>query len=145
MSKLLEEARKCKRDQLGMTQLMRAVRDNNVEHVRQLFRLGCPAAVVHAQDSDGWTALLLASYSGCEAVVRELLAHGADVNTKAKNGWTPLMNASFRGHLAVVRLLCDTPWIALTARCAEMTALGWALHYRYADVAAFLRSRGAPE
>ena len=77
--------------------------------------------------------------------MRELLAHGADVNIKDKHGWTLLMRASINGHLAVVRLLCDAPGIDLTARCAGMTALGWALHYKYAEVVALLRSRDASE
>ena len=61
VSKLLEEARTCKRDELGRTQLMRAAKANDVERVRQLFQLGCPAAVIDAQNPDGSTALHYAS------------------------------------------------------------------------------------
>ena len=46
VSKLLEEARKCKRkdyrDIKGVTQLTRAAWDNDVERVQQLLGLGCP-------------------------------------------------------------------------------------------------------
>ena len=79
--------------------------------------------------------------------MRELLAHGADANIKAKDGWTPLMSASCSGFLAAVRLLCDAPGIDLAARGGwkEPTALSWALRYNRAEVAVFLRSRGAPE
>ena len=38
------------------------------------------------------------------------------------------------GDLAATGTLLDKP----------LTALGWALHRNHADVAAFLRSRGAP-
>ena len=77
----------------------------------------------------------------------ELLAHGADVNIKDEGGWTPLTSASSEGHLAVVHLLCDAPEIDLAARggYANRTALGLARQYGHAEVAAFLRSRGAPE
>ena len=63
------------------------------------------------------------------------------------SGWTPLISASFRGHLAFVRLLCDAPGIDFAARAGGMklTALGWAVYRKHAEVAAFLRSRGAPE
>ena len=88
VTKLLEEARKCKREDYewhkGTTQLMRAAWDNDVERVRQLLRLGCPTAVVNAQDDRGFTALRWASYHSHEAVVRELLAHGADVNYRGQ-------------------------------------------------------------
>ena len=80
--------------------------------------------------------------------MRELLAHGADVNLKDKHGWTPLMMASISGHLAVVLLLCDAPGIDLAARSSDLTkltALGWALYFKHTEVATFLRSRGAPE
>ena len=77
----------------------------------------------------------------------ELLAHGANVNIKSEGGWTPLMEASFGCRLAVARLLCDAPGIDLAARSSSRrTALGWTLHSdKYAEVTAFLRSRGAPE
>ena len=152
VSKLLEEARTCKRVEHVYTrdtaQLLRAVWNNDVERVRQLFRLGCPTVVVNAQDADGRTALFWASGRGHEAVVRELLAHGADVNIKDKDGWTPLLEASCEGHLAVVRLLCDVPGIDLVARSCDstkLTALRWALRHNHAEVATFLRSRGAPK
>ena len=126
---------------------MRAARDNDVERVRQLFRLGCPTVVINSQNGGGTTALHWASDRGHEAVVRELLAHGADVNIKDKAGWTPLMNASLWSLLVVVRLLCDAPGIDLAARdsCEKLTAVGYALRYKRAEVTAFLRSRGAPE
>ena len=76
---------------------MRAAEDNDVELVRQLFRLGCPN--VNSQDSKDNTALCWASNCDHEAVVRELLAHGADVNIKNTWDWTPLMRASSYGDL----------------------------------------------
>ena len=79
--------------------------------------------------------------------MRELLAHGADVNIMDNYGWTPLMHASYYCSLAVVRLLCVAPGIDLVARSSNSgrTALGLALHKDRAEVAAFQRSRGAPE
>ena len=122
--------------------------DNDVERVRQLFRLGCPAAVVNVQNADGRTALFCASARGHEAAMRELLANGADVNIKSKTGLTPLMFASTWSLLAIVRLLCDAPGVDLAARggySMKLSALGRALYRKRVDVAAFLRARGAPE
>ena len=151
VSKLLEEARTCKREECmginGMTQLIRATWNNDVERARHLFRLDCPIAVVNARTVGGATALHIASERGYEAIVRELLAHGAEVNIKDIDGMTPLMMASYYGHLAVVRQLSDTPGVDLAARNGSLfrNALGMAMAYDNSEVAAFLRSRGAPE
>ena len=65
--------------------------DNKVERLRQLFRLGCPTAVVNTLDIRDETALRQLCAYKHEAVMREL-ADGADVNIKG--GWTPLIWAS---------------------------------------------------
>ena len=154
VGEMLREARAWRRDESGWTQLMRAARANNVERVRQLFCLCCPN--VNAQNTTGLAALHFASQYGREAVARELLVQGADLNIRDEDGFTPLMDASYCGFLAVVRLLCDAPGVDLAVRgtsvqeddaYVELTlnALGWALEGSHEDVAAFLRSRGAPE
>ena len=48
--KLLREARACKRDEIGRTQLTRAAMDDDVARVQKVFRLGCPN--VNARDSE---------------------------------------------------------------------------------------------
>ena len=46
--------------------------------------------------------------------MRELLAHGADVNIKGISNLSVLMVASaYHGHLAIVRMLCDVPGVML--------------------------------
>ena len=149
VGEMLREVRACKRDWRGATQLIRAAVGNDLERVRQLVRLGCPN--VNAEDTGGSTALHFASRDGHEAIARELLAQGADVNIKENIGFTPLMDASYCGRLAVVRLLSDAPGVDLAARGTSgvrtltLTALGWALFGNFHELAAFLRSRGAPE
>ena len=133
---------------------MYAAEDNDVERVRQLCCLGCPN--VNAQAGRGFSALHYSSCIDREAVVRELLAQGADLNIRDENGFPPLMMASYFRRLAVVRLLCDAPGVDLAMRGTyvkdddadvelTLTALGSALERGHDDVAAFLRSRGAPE
>ena len=146
VSRLLEQARKRKRNQDGETQLLRAIEYNKIELVRRLFSLGCRDALVNAQNCGGLTALFCASARDCDAIVRELLAHHADVNIKSKSGCTPLMLASFHGHLNIARLLCDAPGIdfAVRDRQSRLTALGWALRGNHAEFADLLRSRARP-
>ena len=55
-------------------------------------------------DTDGMTALLLASKTGRLEVVRLLLASGADKDLAKSDGKTALMLSSQTGHLEVVRL-----------------------------------------
>ncbi|KAK5725047.1 hypothetical protein LTR17_013338 [Elasticomyces elasticus] len=52
-------------------------------------------------------ALLAASERGHEEVVRQLLAHGAEVNARASWGTNALQAASTEGHEAVVRQLLE--------------------------------------
>ena len=62
-------------------------------------------ADVNAQDYDGWTPLIEASFWECVKVVEFLLKAGADVNIEDNNGWTALIKASYEGHAEVVKLL----------------------------------------
>ncbi|KAL3492143.1 ankyrin repeat-containing domain protein [Aspergillus germanicus] len=51
--------------------------------------------------------LTLAAKHGNESVVRFLLQHGADVDSKDHFGRTALANAAHTGHLSIVRILVD--------------------------------------
>ena len=56
------------------------------------------------------TALLMAVYFGCEAVVRHSLRNGANVNAKDSGGyrrWTPLFSAAEKGYEEVSRVLLE--------------------------------------
>jgi ankyrin repeat protein len=61
-------------------------------------------AEVNARDSDGKTALMIASEAGHADVVRVLLDAKADVNAKA-GVTTALREATLNGHADVVQLL----------------------------------------
>jgi ankyrin repeat protein len=52
-----------------------------------------------------WTALILASNNGHSQAVKELLDHGADIESDNIHGWRPLHCACFKGELAVVNEL----------------------------------------
>jgi ankyrin repeat protein len=59
---------------------------------------------LEALNTAGENALMLASISGQEALVRQLIERGAEVN---KPGWTALHYAASGGHDKIVRLLLD--------------------------------------
>ena len=58
-----------------------------------------------ARDTIGWTSLMAASQNGHAAVVRELLARGADVNARDNDGRTALHAASINGRAEAMREL----------------------------------------
>ncbi len=62
-------------------------------------------ANVHAQDSDGRTPIIAASYGGYLSIVELLISKGANVNDRDSNGNTPILVASEKGYLSIVELL----------------------------------------
>ncbi|MCH3908160.1 MAG: ankyrin repeat domain-containing protein [Sphaerochaeta sp.] len=74
------------------TALMDAVLDGDEELVYSLLESGVPA---NGRNSHGKTLLSLGLENGApDATLKELIRHGADVNTKDEKGVTPLMIAA---------------------------------------------------
>lgn len=66
-----------------------------------------PNIDINIRSYDGRTALLAAAEGGNEAVVKILLASGADLNTADLSGNTPLSIATKNRNEAVRKLLLD--------------------------------------
>ena len=64
-------------------------------------------ALIDCRDSNGNSALSEAAAGGGPDVVRFLLEHNADVNSKGNFGRTPLWRAAFSGHLNCVQILLE--------------------------------------
>jgi hypothetical protein len=89
---------------LGVTNLMTAVIDGDVEAVKFFSKVGNDK--INKVNIAGSTALNLASRSGDNEIIAILIKSGADVNTPDNEGWTPLMKAARSGnHVAVDMLL----------------------------------------
>lgn len=86
----------------GETALHAAVRQNNLDGVRQLLQAG---ATVDASDRRIWTPLHLATRYGNVDIVRLLLESGAIINRRGFHGWTALHFAVREGHTDCVELL----------------------------------------
>jgi ankyrin repeat protein len=90
-------------DEAGLSLLMRASREGNLELVDFLLR---NRANVRASTSWGDTAILLASQKGHAKVIARLIEGGAEVNGAPKT-WSPILYAAMEGHADVVRQLLD--------------------------------------
>jgi ankyrin repeat protein len=62
-------------------------------------------ADVHLVDQRGWSALIYASERGRTAIVKALLAHGADARVKDKNGIDASGWADVWGYHDIIDLL----------------------------------------
>ena len=89
---------------MAAEELFAAIDAGEPELVRALLAGG--ADVAHAR-TDGWTALIVASWTGHLEGVRALLEAGADVAQAMLDGWTALMSASNKGHAECVRALLE--------------------------------------
>jgi len=75
--------------------------------------------------------------------VRELLAAGADVNSRNRHGQTALMLAAHRGHVRIVEMLVEAG-ADLNARAKyNLTALMLAIVSGHVDVARLVAGAGA--
>jgi ankyrin repeat protein len=83
--------------------MMDAARSGRDDVIPALLQAGVD---VNARDANGYTPLILASYSGREAATALLLGEGATVDlADGDRGNTALMGVTFKGHDAIAEML----------------------------------------
>jgi ankyrin repeat protein len=134
---------------VGEQQLMAAVSAGDEAKVKAELAGGAPVDArfpVLNGFNDEHTPLLVASRDGHTAIVRELLAAGADVNaTEPTFGACPLHKAVYNGHAQITSVLVAMPGIDLDFQGATngYTPLHDALWHGYEECARILLDAGA--
>jgi uncharacterized protein len=102
-------------------------------------------ADINARDTDGVTALWMASQQGYADVVKFLLSTGAEVNvSRTDDGISALYMAALNGHADIVRLLLENGAdIDIKKTTNGITALWAASRNGHADVVKLLLEKGA--
>ncbi len=126
-------------------QLTSAIFGSQVARVASLLRRVAP---VNGANKYGTTPLYKAAVQGETEIVRVLLEAGADPNleSRGEDEGTPLCAAACWGRTDIVRLLLQhgaDPNEVETKERGPMTALAWAQHGGYAEVAELLLEAGA--
>lgn len=80
-----------------------ACNEGRIDIVATLLRQD--PSLVRANDADGYTPLHRASYNANVALVKMLLAHGADPNARTLFGWTPVHSSCQWTHAECVAVL----------------------------------------
>lgn len=136
-------------------QLNNAILAGDLEQVGRLLSGGADAnAVTEGRGSvslgpgsglmtSGWTALMLAAYTGRREIVELLLRHGARVNGRDHYRRTPLMAAAMAGRAEVAALLLAHGAELEAVACETETALYWAAAWGHTETVQLLLRAGA--
>lgn len=84
--------------------LHKAAAEGDLRKVKALLKMGWPVDDIDYIEWDE-TALFLAARAGHIDIVKELVAHGADINHKAWTGATPLSEAFFGRNEEILKFL----------------------------------------
>ena len=93
-------------DEQGLTELMRAAANEDLQRVRELLDYGQDP---NARSSIGTTALMYAARSGATDIVHALVEAGADVHARSTAGSTASQIAERFGHAGLADWLNQVP------------------------------------
>lgn len=122
-------------------ELLEAAEQGNLKTVTDLIESGAsPNAKLQ---SEGSSALMLASAKGHTEMAKVLIDKGADVNAAKPNGWTALMGAASSGHLDIVKMLVERGADVNARHAYGYTGLKLAKGKNHKQIAEFLVKSGA--
>ena len=128
------------RDDLGLSALVHAARENHLGSVRTLLDAG--AKIENGGDS---SALIWAALNGNEHVVQYLMERGADITSTDEHGNTALFYAVRMGHLEAVETLVANGAKATDGENRDGDALFWAKKKGFDDIVEILERAARPD
>ncbi|XP_068428911.1 ankyrin repeat domain-containing protein 50 [Clinocottus analis] len=130
------------RDAEGRPLLYLLVLEDRLEKANLLIEKG--GVPLESRDSEGRTALHVASWQGCVEMVDLLLKHGANPNAQDTEGRPPIHSVAWTGHAEVGHRLLKTSGVVIDLPCHQRaTALSIAAQEGHANIVAMLLERGA--
>lgn len=129
------------KDDEGVTALMKAAEQGEVDVVNQLLQEGATAEI---KDDEGWNALMWAALAGNQDIV-ELLVQNYDMQTDytTEKGETALQKAAGKGNWEVCEFLIDQGAKVNQTDVEGQTALMWAAAEGHLQVVRGLISKDA--
>lgn len=122
----------------GIPSLILAVRDGSLKAAALLVSQN--KINIEARTKQDESALMMAALNGHEALAKQLIAKGADIN---KTGWTPLHYAATKGHLGMIKLLLEKSAYIDAESPNKTTPLMMAAMYGTFDAVKLLIDEGA--
>ncbi|XP_056279286.1 ankyrin repeat domain-containing protein 50 isoform X1 [Pseudoliparis swirei] len=130
------------RDAEGRPLLYLLVLEDRLDKATLLIGKG--GVPLESRDSEGRTALHVASWQGCVEMVDLLLKHGANPNAQDTEGRPPIHSVAWTGHAEVGHRLLKNRAVVIDLPCHQRaTALSIAAQEGHANVVAMLLERGA--
>jgi len=117
-----------------------AARVGRIDILRALLDASYP---IDAANSNGYTAVILATYDDQPAALNFLLSAGANACLGDRHGNTALMGAVFKGESAIARHLAEAHCPIDQMNGAGETALGFATLFNRIDLIPVLVKHGA--
>lgn len=101
--KAANRAKAFRQQQVLSATIFQASQQNNTQAIESILSVN--PSLVNAKDTNGWTPLHYAAYSGSINALQTLIKHGADVDAFDRHAQTPLHAAALAGNLAAGKAL----------------------------------------
>lgn len=124
-------------DEEGLSPLMRAVLDGQLDSVKQLIAQG---ADINLENPAGWNALLM---SPTPEMAKLLIEQGADIHASSQNGFNSLLVAAKLGDLALISFLLEKNIDINASNQYGWTALMVAVEFGHQQAIFLLLENGA--
>lgn len=130
-------------DEVSEKVLLSASYSNNIKVLLQCIEKLPSTSIDYADQSNGKTALIIASQFGHIDTIRILLSKGANINKQDNDGLSPLQHACQNGYTDIVKLFLSINDIDVNLKHKfDMTAIHWAAQKGFDEIVQMLINTG---